>query len=266
MTTRDRLVIMIVAGLVAVGAIWMLVIQPKRDESNALAGQVAAAQKQLDTARSLTATAAADRAAFASNYEAVAKLGEAVPSDDNTPSLLYQLQDAAHRAGVSFESLVLNAASSTSTPASTTSSSNTSSSATGSSTSQAVTATLPPGAAVGPAGLPTVPFTFTFRGNFFHLANFFDRLERFVVATNRSVSVSGRLMSLNAISIAPASSGFPQMTATISATTYLVPADQGLTGGATSAGPAGSGGGQTVAGSPSSPAVTAAITPGAAPR
>jgi hypothetical protein len=257
MTSRDRLVIMIVAGVVAVGAIWMLVIQPKRDQSNALAGQVAAAQKQLDTARTLTATAEADRAAFASNYEAVAKLGEAVPSDDNTPSLVYQLQDAAHRAGVSFQSLVLNSWSSTSTPAPTT----------GSSTSQAVTATLPPGAAVGSAGLPTLPFTFIFRGNFFHLANFFDRLERFVVATNRSVSVSGRLMSLNAISLAPASSGFPQMTATISATTYLVPADQGLTGGATSAGPAGgSGGGKTVAGSPSSPAVTAAITPGAAAR
>ena len=33
--------------------------------------------------------------------------------------------------------------------------------------------------------------------------------------------------------------GFPQVKATLSATTYLLPADQGLTAGATPAGPAG---------------------------
>lgn len=250
MTTRDRLVIMIVVAIVAVGAAWILVIQPKRDQADALGSRVAAAQKQLDTARAETVAAQADRNTFARNYAAVAKLGEAVPSDDNTPSLVYQLQDAARRAGVSFQSLVLNAASA---GAASTSSSTTS-------TSQTVTATLPPGATVGPAGLPTVPFTFTFQGNFFHLANLFKRLERFVVATNKSVSVSGRLISLNAISLAPATNGFPQMVATISATTYLVPANQGLTGGASPAGPATASAPQTAATTTSSAGQPAAAT------
>jgi hypothetical protein len=227
------------------------VIQPKRDQASKLGGQVTAAQKELATARSETALAEADRSTFARNYEAVADLGEAVPSDDDTPSLIYELQNAAHRARVDFLALVLNAASGSAPAPSTTSA--------GASTSQAVTATLPPGAAVGPAGLPTLPFTFTFRGNFFHLANFFSRLERFVVATNKRVSVSGRLMTLNAISLGAAPSGFPQITATISATTYLVPADQGVTDGASPSGPAGSSS-QTVSGSSTSAPAAAAVT------
>jgi hypothetical protein len=44
-------------------------------------------------------------------------------------------------------------------------------------------------------------------------------------------------MTLNAISLAAAKQGFPQITASISATTYLVPAGQGLMNGATPGGP-----------------------------
>ena len=251
MTLRDRLVIVIVAVIVAVVGAWILVIQPKRDEANKLAGQVTAAQTQLSSARAQIAAAELARTSYERNYQAVAQLGEALPADDNTPSLIYQLQDAATRAGVDFRSLALNPASSsaaTSAPSTP-------------STSQAVTATLPPGATVGAAGLPTLPFTFTFTGNFFHLANFFGRLERFVVATEQKVSVSGRLMTLNAISLGPGPKGFPQIAATMSATTYLVPANEGLTAGASPLGPAAAGlGAQSVSGSTSGP-TAASITP-----
>jgi hypothetical protein len=250
MTTRDRLLIMIVVAIVAVAGSWILVIQPKRDEASKLAGQVTAAQTQLGSARAQIAAAELARSTYASNYAAVAKLGEALPADDNTGSLIFQLQDAATRAGVDFRSLVLNPASSG--PAAATPST--------SSTSQAVTATLPPGAAVGAAGLPTLPFTFTFTGNFFHLANFFGRMERFVVATNNKISVSGRLMTLNAISLGAGPRGFPQIIATISATTYLVPASEGLTAGALPSGPAASASAHPVSGSTSVPPA-ATITP-----
>jgi hypothetical protein len=156
------------------------------------------------------------------------RLGEAVPTDDNTPSLIYQLQAAAKATGVDFQSLTFNAGSGGGSPAPT---------STGSS-SQASTAALPPGATIGPAGFPVEPFTFTFEGNFFHLANFLGRLQRFVVATNQHLSVSGRLMTLSSISLGVGSKGFPQITATIAATTYLLPASQGLLNGATPTGPA----------------------------
>jgi hypothetical protein len=251
-TVRDRRVLVIVAGIVLVIAAWLLVISPKRDQANKLGAQVTTAQRQLDSARTRIAVANQDRQAYAHNYEAVAALGEALPSDDETGSLIYELQAAATRAGVDFESLTLSPSSASAAPATTTATS---------SASQSVTATLPPGVAVGPAGLPTLPFTFTFQGNFFHLANFMRRLERFVVATNGKVSVSGRLMSLNGIDLGPGPSGFPQITATISATTYLVPSNEGLTDGASPLGPAGSSVAKTVSGTDSSPTPTAAITP-----
>jgi hypothetical protein len=244
-------VAVIVALIVVVVALWFVVISPKRSQASKLAGQVTAAEQQLATARSRIATVDADRAAYARNYQAVAELGEAVPADDNTGSLIYQLQNAATRAGVDFRSLVLNAASA-STPAASSSTS---------STSQAATATLPPGAAVGPAGLPTLPFTFTFSGSFFHLANFLGRLQRFVVATDKKVSVSGRLMTINGINFAAGPNGFPQITATISATSYLLPANEGLTNGASPTGPAAGALGQSGSGSTSAAPATAAITP-----
>jgi type II secretory pathway pseudopilin PulG len=252
-TVRDRRVLAIVAVIIAVVAAWILVIQPKRDQASKLASQVSAAQRQLASARTRIAVADQDRSEYARNYEAVAALGEALPSDDETGSLIYELQSAATGAGVNFQSLVLDPAASA--PAATTTSTSKSSA------SQAVTATLPPGAAVGPAGLPTLPFTFTFQGNFFHLANFMRRLERFVVATDKKVSVSGRLMSLNGIDLGAGPRGFPQITATISATTYLVPSNEGLTDGASPSGPAASSSVHTVSGSTSSTPPTAAITP-----
>ena len=85
-------------------------------------------------------------------------------------------------------------------------------------------------------------------------------MNRFVVATNNHVSVSGRLMTLNAINLAPAPQGFPQIDATISATTYLVPASQGLTAGATPSGPGASGSASTV----STPSTSSAVAPAVA--
>ncbi|HWF49685.1 MAG TPA: type 4a pilus biogenesis protein PilO [Solirubrobacteraceae bacterium] len=236
MTARDRLVAMIVVTLVATVAAWILVISPKRDQANKLGSQVTAAQKQLDAARTQIATAELDRSSYARNYQAVAELGKAVPPDAQTPSLIFQLQNAASGARVDFRSVVLNQGA-TSAPAPT-----------------------PATTAAAAATSSTQPITISFQGNFFHLANFLGRIERFVVATNKKVSVSGRLMTLNGISFAAASSGFPQITATITATTYLLPASEGLTTGAPSTGSAASATAKGASGT-TTPTPAAAITP-----
>lgn len=255
MSTRDRTIVIVAALLAALVAPYMLLIQPKRDQASKLSGQVTAIQSKLQTVRAQLAQGNQARAAFASSYTTLIRLGEAVPTDDNTPSLIYQLQGAAKAAHVDFQSLTFNAgspSSSTPTPSpaggsSSSSGSGSSSSGSGSSTSgsgsssassQAASTPLPPGATIGPAGFPIEPFTFTFQGNFFHLADFLGRLQKFVVANNQRLSVSGRLMTLDAITLAQNSNGFPQITATISATTYLLPASEGLLNGATPAGPA----------------------------
>jgi type II secretory pathway pseudopilin PulG len=227
-TTRDRTILAVIALVAAVVAPWVLVVSPKQSEASKIEQQITAAQSQLTALRAETASGQLARRSFIGSYTDLVRLGEAVPTDDNTPSLIYQLQAAADAAHVSFDTLTFNAGQGGSSTASS------------STASQAAAAVLPPGATIGPAGFPIEPFTFTFQGDFFHLADFLGRLQRFVTVSNRGLAVSGRLMTLNAISLGPAPAGFPRITATISATTFLLPAAQGLVNGATPAGPASS--------------------------
>jgi type II secretory pathway pseudopilin PulG len=245
-STRDRTILGVVCLVVAIVAPYLLVISPKRTQAKKLETQISQVQSQLSTVQAQLAQGEQARAQFASSYTTLVRLGEAVPTDDNTPSLIYQLQAAAKQTDVQFQGLTFDAGqggTSSSTPSSSSSSS-----------------TLPPGATVGAAGFPVEPFTFTFAGNFFHLSSFIGRLQRFVTQSNNHLSVSGRLMSLNGITLQPSGDGFPQITATVAATTYLLPASEGLLNGATPAGPSASSTTQTVANSsPSSSAPPAVV-------
>jgi hypothetical protein len=243
MTLRDRLLLGAVLSAILIALAYLEIVSPHRSDANKLADQVTAAQDDLASANAQVATARANQAGFKRNYAAVASLGEAVPADDDVPTLIVQLQSAASHSHVNF--LGLNVGSGSATPAAT-------------ATAGATPASnLPPDATVGPAGLPVMSFTFTFRGSFFRLSDFFNRVQRFVIAGPRSISVSGRLMTLNSISLAPAPAGFPQVVATVAATGYLTPASQGLTAGATPAGPATA---QTTTAGASSSAPAAAIS------
>jgi Pilus assembly protein, PilO len=88
-----------------------------------------------------------------------------------------------------------------------------------------------------PAGLDTVPLDLEFRGNFFNLADFFHQIKRFVSLANRNVIVSGRLVTVEGIRWDSDDTIFPNIRATLKATIYLSPKSQGVTAGATPAGP-----------------------------
>jgi hypothetical protein len=262
MTTRDRIVIIIVLAVGAVVAGWMLVVSPKRQEAASLSTQISTVQSTLDTARGQVNAGQVARTAFAGQYAQLAKLGEAVPPNDDIPSLIYQVQSAAQAAHVSFRGLQLTAGgAATAAPSSSSTPNSSSSAGAGSSTSALSASQLPPGAALGPAGLPTEQFTFTLGGDFFRMANFFKRLESFVISRDNRLLISGRLMTINGINLSPGSAGFPQITASISATTYIVPATQGPLGGAAPGGPAAAPLAQASTSGSSTAAPAAAITP-----
>jgi type II secretory pathway pseudopilin PulG len=101
-SARDRIVIVVVLVVGAIAASWMMLIQPKRKQATSLATQVAAQQSQLDTVRSQLAQGQAARNQFGAAYAQMVRLGEAVPADDNVPSLIYELQHAAGDAHVDF--------------------------------------------------------------------------------------------------------------------------------------------------------------------
>ena len=241
MTARDRLVILIVVVAAAVVGSWLMVIQPQRDRAAKLGDDVSAAQTQLAGARSKLAQARVAQKSAQNESAQLAQLGQAVPTDDEVPSLIYELQSAASGARIDFRGLQTVAAASSSTPA-----------------TAAQTASLPPNVTVSTNGFPTEQFTFTFGGTYFQLAKFIDRVQRFVTVKGDRVSVSGRLLALNSIGLAASPDGFPQITATISATTYLMPASPTATGGATPTAPSATTSSPTASTSGASPAPASA--------
>ena len=305
MTARDRTVAMVIGAVALLAAFWFLALSPKRKDATALSTKISQAQQRLDTARQETATANAARQRYDADYATVAKLGKAVPADDDVASLVYQLDHMSIGSHIDFRSIALTASatgtpaapavaqaaaiasagasssstppsgsspSSSSTPPSGSSSSSSSSSsstttppATGVPATQSAAAGLPPGSTVGSAGFPTMPFTFEFDGSFFDMEHFFSGIQRFASATGDNVAVRGRLLTVDAFSLTASRFGFPKVKASISATAYLVPQDEGLTGGATAAGPATATAASTTGttGSPAAPAAATSIAGGA---
>jgi hypothetical protein len=88
-----------------------------------------------------------------------------------------------------------------------------------------------------------MPYDLTFVGSFFEIADFMKRVDAMVHTHQDRVTVDGRLLTVDAFTLSPvpeedSSNGAPTLTAELTATTYLTPADQGTTAGATPGGPA----------------------------
>jgi hypothetical protein len=234
MTGRDRIVVAALAVLAVLAAVWLLAVAPEREKASKLATEVSAAQAQLTSAESQLASASAAQAKYQTAYASIVSLGKAVPADQEVPSLIYQLAQATGQKNVEFASVTSGGAGGTgaSTPAAK------ASAATGASSTAGASATAS-------AGFTQMPFTFVFNGSFESLSSLFHQLDGFALrTTSGGLQVSGRLLTVQSIKLAPATtsgSGKPteQLSATITATAYVLPAGQGLTGGATSAGPAG---------------------------
>jgi hypothetical protein len=275
---RMKILAAVVATLALVGGYWHFAVAPQRAEAARLADQVAAKEQAVASAEGVLATYRKAKAAYPVNYATLVRLGKAVPQDDDTRSLLVQLDSAARRSGVDFRTLTVSQQSTSAGTASTTGSSTASTGTstasagtTGSSTASTATgaagSTPPPGAvAVGAAGFSAMPFTFSFRGRFSDLSRFFSRLQRFV-STGDRISVSGRLLRLDSVTVKPDAAGFPQLRADVTASSFLLPATEGLTAGGTAAGPAAapsaSAAAGTGAGTGAAPATTTATVTGA---
>ena len=104
---------------------------------------------------------------------------------------------------------------------------------------EAAAATLPIGASVGPAGLPTLPYSLKFNGSFFDAADFMSGLDSLVRMRDGKVAANGRLLTVDGFTLSnPTLGAVPQLQVNFAVTSYMTPADQGLTGGATLGGPA----------------------------
>jgi hypothetical protein len=222
MTGRDRMVLIVVVVLAALGGGWMLLVSPKSKEAGKLGKQVSEAQTQLASAEGQLSNARAAQAQYAKAYASIVSLGKAVPPSQEVPSLIYQLSQATNAKKVEFTSIA-------------------SSASTGASSATAVAAA----AADAAAGFSAMPFTFVFNGSFFDLEHLFQQLNGFTVRkASGGLQVSGRLLTIQSVKLTPeapagGAGGSGTLSGTVSATAYVLPAAQGLTGGATPSSPTG---------------------------
>jgi type II secretory pathway pseudopilin PulG len=235
-TTRDRTVLIVVGFVAILGAFWFLALTPKRKETADTSAALLVAQQRLETAQAGVSGAEAARQRYDDDYATVARLGKAVPVDDDVPSLVYQLERTAHANKIDFRSIAMVGSASSSGAAAPPTAAAAVASANGtpvSSTTPAVTTALPPGATVGAAGFPTMPFSFDFNGKFFPLQRFLRSLDNLTTVKGKSISVKGRLLTVDGIALKAGPKGFPDVSATVAVTAYLLPSDEGLTAGAT---------------------------------
>ena len=204
MTRTNQLLLTVVVLTAAVSAFWFLALAPKREEAVRIDEQIAAKQTELEETRRRVAIYEQARADYPANYATVARLGKAVPADDDVRSLMIQVASAARRTGVDFELIDVGKGAAP----------------TGSAAEKA--GAIVPGAIATAGGFSTLPMSLAFEGSYFQLSSFLTRLERFVTVSNRRIDATGRLLLLQSISLAPdAASG--TVRAQINASSYLVP-------------------------------------------
>ena len=261
MTTRDRMVLMVAVVLVIAGGFWMLVLSPRRHQTADVAQQVSAERAQLQQLTQQLAATPTGRKDASRGAAQLALLGQAVPADDQTASLMYQLQDAAGRSRVKFSSIQpsgKNGAPAGNAQAAQAAVDNTNTTST-TSTPAPAPAPAAPGAAPGPAGVQQMALELVFDGRYGDLERFLRRVYGFTTVHGQTIRVSGRLLSIDGIELAAAPGGFPDVRATISATAYIAP---DTTSTAATAGAAGSAAPATAAASaPSTASATPPTTP-----
>ncbi len=255
------MVLTILGPVVLIGAFWLLVLGPKRQEAATIDRDIAAARATIADGRSQIAAARAGRDALRRNVAQLRGIGRAVPAGEGVPALLRELERTARREHVDMQAIGTQrvAPPAAPAPAPESGSGSGSGSAPGSASASASGPTTSPaangvaakvtktaaganaaagadagtggtpaagGAAPGgglPPGVSTVKLTMTFKGSFSHLERFFSRIDRFIKLSSKRIQATGRLLSLSTLQLGMGEKGFPQLSAEVGASIYVLP-------------------------------------------
>jgi Tfp pilus assembly protein PilO len=256
-SSSNRLIVSILIVTALAVGFWMLLLGPKREEADELSSKAGQLQITLSEAESKAAQATAARQEFPADYRRLVVLGQAVPAGDETSSLLVELSSTAAHTGVNFDSIQLEGSGEEAgavpapAPEAAVAPSPTGAVPTASTVppTEAAASLLPLGASIGTAGLGVMPYSLSFSGNFFQIANFIKDIDSLVHhGPKADLGVDCRLVTLNGFSLNAAGEEAEEegagaqndsaLKANFSVTTYVTPPSQGITAGATAAAPA----------------------------
>lgn len=241
--TRQWTVFTAVAVLVVLVGGWMLLISPQRSKAKDLDNQATSAQQQVTRLHAQLAQLLAQKRNLPEQQKILAQIATKIPGDPAEPTLIRQLQGAAHTAGVDLSQL------NPSTPTQVTA-------PTGATATTATTTTATASTATASTPLWQIPIAITVNGSYFNVEMFehsLEQLPRAMLVTGMTIvpdqAASGSSSALSG-STAGSGSGASQpnpgdVSATINATVFLSPQASGTTAGV----PTTTGSGASAAGS-----------------
>jgi hypothetical protein len=109
LTDRDRKIVIAILPLLLLAVYWFLILSPKRKEAKKLGAQVTQAEQTRDQAVATANSLEAAKANFPAEYAQMVRLGKAIPTQVDMPSLIVQLDAAAHGTGIQFGDIKVGA-------------------------------------------------------------------------------------------------------------------------------------------------------------
>jgi hypothetical protein len=194
LSPRALFVAVIGGVLVYALVFWFIMVSPKRAEASALKAEVATLQITVTEAR-IAATPRSNEDTKPIAVADIFRLAKAMPSVPDMPGILLELDRIAEETGVEFQSVTPLAS-----------------------------------AVVG--DFQTVPITLAFDGNFYELSDFLFRLRTLVGVRGGELRAAGRLFSVETISFAESTKGFPELGAVLSVVAYVYGSDVPASAGA----------------------------------
>jgi Tfp pilus assembly protein PilO len=105
LTARDKKILIVLVPVAVLAAFWFLLLSPKREEAATAATELTQQEDRLDAARQASRAAEGAQQNFETTYAQVVRLGKAIPSTVDMPSLLVQLDAAAAGTGIQFTNI-----------------------------------------------------------------------------------------------------------------------------------------------------------------
>lgn len=174
-----------VIGLVIVivaAVAFMLVIRPKRAEAGRLDEQIA--EMQMKVAAAQLAVRQDQQQVSTIKVADLFEVSKAMPDTDDMPGIILDLNSVAEATGIRFLS-------------------------------------IQPSAATPKTGYSAIEIGLTFEGNYFDLTDFLFRLRNLVTVRDGRLSSSGRLFTLDTLSMKEGKDGFPDINAGLTVSAYV---------------------------------------------
>jgi len=118
LTDRDRKIVLVLVPIVLLVGYWFLLLSPQREDAATAGEKLGKQERRLQAAQGRLTQLNSARTGFAADYGSLVRLGKAVPSYVDMPTLLVQLDSAAGGTGIKFTKVKTGERGESATPAS----------------------------------------------------------------------------------------------------------------------------------------------------